>query len=102
MVASHRRVLGLVAVLSLAVAGALFLLVDLTGPLPGELRFERWRVGGGYPAELDRPMSFVTYLADTWVAIGSLLVLAAVTAEEVNPRWAALVMVARSEEHTSE
>ena len=84
----------LIAAASLAVAAACFLLVELTGPLPGELRFEEWRVGGGYPATLDRPMSFVTYLGDSWVAVGSLVVLAGVVSEEVNPRWAALVVAA--------
>lgn len=87
-------ILASIAALSLTVAGACFLLVRLTGPLPGELRFEAWRVGGGYPAEWNRPLSFVTYLGDTWVAVGSVVILAAVTAEEVGRRWAILVVVA--------
>lgn len=81
-----------IAALSLAMAAACFLLVKLTGPLPGELRFEAWRVDGGYPATLNRPLSFVTYLGDTWVAAGMGLLLAAVTAEEVGRRWAVLVL----------
>jgi len=39
-------------------------------------------------------MTFVTYLGDTWVAVGSVLILAAVTAEEIGRRWAALVVAA--------
>lgn len=94
MVGRHRKVLLSIAVLCLAVAAACFVLVKLTGPLPGELRFEEWRLGGGYPTVLDRPMTFVTYLGDTWVAVGCTLVLAAVTVEEVDPRWSVLVLVA--------
>ena len=93
-VAGHRKVLCSIAALSLAAAGAVFLLVKLNGPLPGELRFEAWRVGGGYPGTLSRPMTFVTYLGDTWVAAGSVLLLAAVTAEEIGRRWAVLVVAA--------
>jgi membrane-associated phospholipid phosphatase len=94
MVARHRKVLLSIAVLCLALAAACFVLVKLTGPLPGELRFEEWRLGDGYPSVLHRPMTFVTYFGDTWVAVGCALVLAAVTAEEVGPRWAVLVLVA--------
>ena len=94
MVARHRKVLLSIAVLCLAIAAACFVLVKLTGPLPGELRFEEWRLGGGYPAVLDRPMTFVTYLGDTWVAVGCALLLAAVTVEEVDLRWGVLVLAA--------
>ena len=92
--ARHRKVLCSIAALLFAAAGACFLLVKLHGPLPGELRFEAWRLGGGYPVTLNRPMTFVSYLGDTWVAAGSVLVLAAVTAEEVGRRWAILVVAA--------
>lgn len=92
--ARRHKVLLSIAALSLIAAGACFLLVKLSGPLPGELRFEAWRVGGGYPDALNRPLSFVTYMGDTWVAVVSVLVLAAVTAEEIGPRWAVLVLAA--------
>lgn len=94
MVTRHRKGLALTAVLSLAAAAACFLLVKLGGPLPGELRFEAWRVGGGYPDSFNRPLTFVSYLGDTWVAVGSVLVFAVVTAEEIGPRWALLVPAA--------
>ena len=94
MIARHTKTLLWVAAASLAVSAACFLLVKLTGPLPGELRFEAWRVGGGYPMELDRPMTFVGYLGDTWVAVGLVLVYAAVIADEIGPRWALLVPAA--------
>ncbi|MCA1656560.1 MAG: hypothetical protein LC713_02430 [Actinobacteria bacterium] len=77
IVAKHRKLLCSVAAISLAAAGACFALVKLTGPLPGEVRFEAWRVGGGYPDVLRRPTTFVTYLGDIWVALGSVLILAA-------------------------
>ena len=94
MVARHRKVLLSIAVLCLAIAGACFVLVKLTGPLPGELRFENWRLGGGYPEVLHRPMAFVTYLGDTWVAVGCALLLAGVATEELDARWGLAVLAA--------
>ena len=90
----HPKLLAATAAFSIAGAVAIYVLVESTGPLPGELRFSEWRVDGGYPDEWDRPMSFVTYLADTWVGVASVMVLAAVVAEEVSWRWALLVPVA--------
>jgi membrane-associated phospholipid phosphatase len=83
-----------VAVAALATAAGCFLLVKASGPIPGELRFEAWRVGGGYPMSLDRPLTFVTYLGDTWVAVCSVVIFVVVAAEELGRRWALLVALA--------
>ncbi len=94
MLVRHRTTLWCIAGISLAVVGACFLYVRAVGPLPGELRFESWRVDGGYPAEWNRPLTFVTYLGDTWVALVSVLLLAAVVTEELGWRAALLVLAA--------
>jgi len=94
MLARRKRALWTIAALSLVLVGACYVLVRAFGPLPGELRFEAWRVDGGYPSAWDRPMSFVTYLGDTWVAVASVLVLAIVAADEAGRRAAVLILAA--------
>jgi undecaprenyl-diphosphatase len=94
MLVRHRTALWCIAGLSLLVAGACLLYVRAIGPLPGELRFSAWRVDGGYPAAWNRPLTFVTYLGDSWVAVASVLLLAAVTAEELGRRSALLILAA--------
>jgi membrane-associated phospholipid phosphatase len=94
MIARHERALLSIAALSLVMVFAIFLAVRGWGPLPGELRFEEWRVDGGYPAAWNRPLSFVTYLADPWVGVGMVIVLAVVVADEIDWRTALLVPAA--------
>ncbi len=94
MLATHERALWSIAALSLVAVGVCFLLVRVTGPLPGELPFEEWRVGGGVPEPLIRPLTFVTYMADTWVAVATVVVLAVVAADECGRRAGALILAA--------
>lgn len=94
MIARHERALLATAGLLLAGVIAIFLAVRGFGPLPGELRFEEWRLDGGYPTSWDRPLSFVTYLADPVVGVAMVVVLAAVIADELGWRAAALVPAA--------
>lgn len=94
MIVRQRRALWLLAGVLAAAVPATFAAVRVLGPLPGELRFEAWRVDGGYPAAWERPLTFVTYLADTWVGVAMVVVLAAVTASELGPRSAVLVPAA--------
>lgn len=94
MIARHQRALLIAAGLLLVAVFAIFLAVRGLGPLPGELRFEQWRVDGGYPSAWDRPLSFVTYLADPWVGVGMVIVLGAVVADEIGWRAAGLVPAA--------
>lgn len=93
MLASRReRVLWWIAGLLLVVAGVCFLWVRAIGPLPGELRFEAWRNGGGMPETLEGPLTFVTYLGDPRVAVSTVLVLAAVAAQECGRHPASLIL----------
>ncbi|MGI9081720.1 MAG: phosphatase PAP2 family protein [Thermoleophilaceae bacterium] len=94
MLARRERALWAIAALSLVLVGACYVLVRAFGPLPGELRFEAWRVDGGYPDAWDRPLTFVTYLGDTWVAVASVLLLAVVAAEEAGRRAAVPILAA--------
>jgi len=94
MLVRRERALWAIVALSLVVAGATYVAVRTLGPLPGELRFEAWRVGGGYPAAWNRPLTFVTYLGDTWVAVASVFLLAVVAVEEVGRRAGVLIVAA--------
>lgn len=90
----RERALWATAALSLAAVFACYAAVRALGPLPGELRFEQWRLEGGYPAAWDRPLTFVTYLGDLWVAVASVLLLAAVALDEAGRRAAGLILAA--------
>jgi membrane-associated phospholipid phosphatase len=94
MLARREKTLCLIAAFALVVVGACYIAVRLLGPLPGELRFEAWRVAGGYPSAWDRPLTFVTHLGDSWVAAGSVLLLALVAAEEAGSRAAVTIVAA--------
>ena len=93
MTARHERVLWSIAGASLIAVPITFVAVRTWGPLPGELRFERWRLDDGYPAAWDQPLSFVVHLGDVWVVGGTIIVLAAVTADEIGP-WPAVLVPA--------
>src|SRR4051812_29892816 len=94
MRALSERSLFWVALGALAVVAGCYVLVEATGPLPGELRFETWRLDGGVPSPLDRPLTFVTYLGDSWVAFAIVVVLVLVIAEEYGARLAAVAALA--------
>jgi len=90
--ARRERILWWIAGLLLVVAGVCFVWVRAIGPLPGELRFEGWRTGGGVPGRLDGALTFVTYLGDPWVAVITVLVLVAIAAEECGRHQAGLIL----------
>lgn len=94
MLERRERALWCLAGLSLAAAGMCFLWVKLIGPLPGELRFEAWRVSGDVPGAWARPSTFITNLGSTWVAVATVFVFAAVFAEQRGPYWAGLTLAA--------
>ena len=92
--ANRERALWSTAGLLVGAALLCFVWVRAVGPLPGELRFEAWRAGGGVPVTLTPSLTFVTYLGDPWVAIGTVVILVAVAVEECGRRQAVLILAA--------
>lgn len=88
----RERLLWWIAGLLLVLVGVCFFWVRAIGPLPGELRFEAWRNGGGMPYTLAGPLTFVTSFGNPWVAVTTVLVLAAVAAEERGRHPAGLIL----------